>query len=344
MAILRYRPRAEDASPDFVLVAGEGTADERRFPFRDRIEIGRLESGAQDPEGRILVDDPTISAMHCVLVRNPDGRLYVRDTSRNGTRLGGRRVLPNREEEIRAGESLVVGAGVTFRLVEAEATMLGPGAARRPSRPTLVEPCSEQVTVLVGDIRGYTTLLTAVRQDQVQRAVAQLFARLEREVRARGGQVKEYQGDSMLAFWEPAEGTNPAIAACRAALALHRLVEGVAQEEGAWPFPSYTLGMDWAVTTGRVSVQVLGEDRPEELSLVGEVVVLAYRLEKVADRDSGPIIVCEATRSEGEGAFLFRDLGPRTLAGFPRPVRAYALVEALEAPGTGIASLERSPA
>ena len=326
MVVLRYRPPGGDADGPFALVAGEGGPDERRFPFRDRIEVGRLEEGTPEYDGRLLIGDPSVSSRHCVILRAPDGRLYVRDSSRNGTRLDGTRLMPNREQEIRPGQTLSVGEGLAFRLLEDEDARDLDEPVRLPTRGTLVQPSRQELSVVVGDLRGYTALVVSVPGESLQEAVARVFARLERTIRSLGGQVKEFQGDSILAFWEPSGGLSPAIPACRAVLELQQEVEVMAGDLTTWPFRDTPLQMDWAVTTGRVSVQVLGEDRPEELSMVGEAVVLAYRLEKAANDTTGSPLVCGRTRAEAAGWFEFRDAGALPLAGFDAPVPAFQLL------------------
>jgi class 3 adenylate cyclase len=320
------RRRGNDKLSPRRLVLAEGTETEQTFPFWERIEIGRRGGGLPEAEGILLIDDPTVSARHCVITRHGDGRLFLRDTSRNGTRLDGRRLLPNREVEIHPGQALTVGLETTFRLFEDEGRS-APRPASRPVLPTRVAPDLETISVVVGDLAAYTSLIETVSGADLQDALARVFGLLERNVLALGGQVKEYQGDSILAFWEPSGGQSPATHACRAVLVLQRVVEEVSQDRGIWPFAEHPLRMDWAVATGPVSVQVFGQEGPEELSMVGEPIVLAYRLEKAILEPGWPL-VCEATRHAAGSDFVFREAGTLRLPGFLHPVHAYFLVHA----------------
>jgi len=329
---LRYRPLGAAGIHQFALVVDDVASGEQRFPFTDRIEIGRFEPGVPECEGRVLVEDRTVSAVHCIIARGSGGRLFARDSSRNGTWIDDSRLIPNREQEIRPGQVVRVGAGLTLRLVEDTSTPKPDTAGRRLTRGTVAQPLTQDLTLLVGDVRGYTTLLTSVPEAELQAAVGGVFARLVATIRSFGGQVKEYQGDSILAFWERRGEASSAIPACRAALALRRDVEAIAADRTSWPFPDRPLRMDWAVTTGRVSVHVIGADRPEELSLVGEPVVLAYRLEKAADDNIGSLLTCARTRAEADGRFEFGDVGKLTLDGFDQPVPAFRLLGELHGP------------
>jgi pSer/pThr/pTyr-binding forkhead associated (FHA) protein len=92
------------------LVANPGRSDEQRIAFCRVLEIDRDDAGREAMPGLLLVQDPLASRHQCVLTRSPNGRCYVRDVSLDGTRLSGRRLVPNVETEIRPGEILTVGS------------------------------------------------------------------------------------------------------------------------------------------------------------------------------------------------------------------------------------------
>jgi class 3 adenylate cyclase len=59
--------------------------------------------------------------------------------------------------------------------------------------------------------------------------------------------------------------------------------------------------------------------------MIGEPVVLAFRMEKLANDETGPIVACPVTRSEAGGAFVFDKLGPKQAKGFATPIEVFAL-------------------
>lgn len=296
--------------------------DGESFPFFDRIEIGRYRGRSARP-GVLLVEDPTVSSRHCVIVQDSSGRCRVRDTSRNGTRLDGRRLSPNSETRIRVGQVLSLGRGLRLRL---EGGGDDAEASGERSAQTVGVSDATLVTNLVGDIRDFTVLVQRAPPDVLQASVARVFARLENEVATLGGTVKEFQGDALFAFWERGTTDNHAVDACRAAIALDRLTGQLARDPEVWAVEGFPLKMDFALTTGLVSISGYGGHNVLGLSMVGESVVLAFRLEKIADDETGPIVVCPDTRMMASEAFEFADLGPRTPKGFDAPVRVFALV------------------
>lgn len=321
---LRYDTALPAGAAVADLVANTGTADEQRVPFSGMLEIGRDEEGRHAFPGLLLITDPAVSRRHCLIVPSADGRWYVRDVSRNGTRVAGRRLVPNVETEIRPGETLTVGS-LEFKF-ETRAAASGP-VSYTSQRETDAAPTQTIATVLVGDIRDYTVLVRRVPSPVLQRSVSRVFEILTSEVGKLGGTVKEYPGDAVLAFWEgPPDGTQTS-AACRAALELDRLARRIAAESAVWEVSDFPLLMDWALATGPVLIHTFGGVHPQGLSLVGEPVVLAFRLEKLAGEDLGPILVCGRTRALAGTGFAFRDLGEVAPKGFRQRSHVYALLE-----------------
>jgi class 3 adenylate cyclase len=60
--------------------------------------------------------------------------------------------------------------------------------------------------------------------------------------------------------------------------------------------------------------------------MVGEAVVKAFRLEKLATPETGPILTCEPTYQMASAHFRFRSLGDMQAKGFDRPDRVFALL------------------
>ena len=99
----------------------------------------------------------------------------------------------------------------------------------------------------------------------------------------------------------------------------------LAVDGSVWGLPGFPLHMDWAVATGPVAIGRIGEGGRAALSMIGEPIVLAFRLEKFACRDTGRILTCPRTRNAASAVFDFRDLGEMHAAGFNRPERVFAL-------------------
>lgn len=314
-------PAGRAPARDLVVVAGPEAG--RRFPFYDYIEIGRLESGQGPAPGKLRIADETVSARHCVITQDADGRCWVRDTSTNGTRIDHHRLVPGAETAIHEGQVLSLGVDLGFRLDgAAESEAAAPDAGERRTR---LLPSWLEATVVVGDIAGYTRLVREAPQEPLQASVSALFHELTQLVAGLDGTVKEYSGDAILAYWEAGASENCAIRACRSALLLNDAATRLAADRTIWRLEDHPLRMDWALASGRVLVHSMGGPHPVGLSMLGAPVVLAYRLEKVADDRTGPILTCTETRRLAGDTFRFRDLGARSLEGIAAPQPVFAL-------------------
>jgi class 3 adenylate cyclase len=331
MSSLRYTAPPPGPPPAKHLVAESGSPGEQRFVFYESIEIGRDQPGRPAVPGQLLVDDPTISFRHAIVHHSPGGCCTVRDLSRNGTRLDGRRLVPNVETEFRAGQVIEIPGGIRLALAGVESQRLDPVLGG-----TLGVPGLTFATVLVGDIRDYTVLVRRAPSAELQQSVGRVFERLTNEVVQYGGTVKEYQGDAIFAFWEGPLDGRQAIKACTAASALDRLACRLAEDRTAWQLADFPLRMDWALATGPVVIDSVGSTGQRAgLSMIGESVVLAFRLEKFVTSETGPIIACHMTHSLAKSFFAFRDLGEMQAKGFDRPDHAFALLGPLPGDTTG---------
>ncbi len=220
----------------YLAPAADSALTEQRYPFSDTLEIGRLEEGREPSSDLLLLPSASVSWRHCIIRQTPDGRCYVRDVSRNGTRLDGRRLVPNVEAEIQVGQTLDLGPGMQFTL-EGETT---PDLEKAlPNRKqTDVAPHLAIATILVGDIRNYTVMVRKAGAFELQQSVSRVFEILTASVEEQGGTVKEFPGDAMLAFWEGSFRGEQAVSACRAVIALDRLSRRIAADASIWTLQS----------------------------------------------------------------------------------------------------------
>jgi len=328
---IRYRAPEGDGREPVALAPWPASPGAPRFPFWSRLEIGRDDGKRPEEPGLLLLADATVSRKHCVITRRGNGRCSLRDLSRNGTRLDGRRLVPNVETDLRPGQTITVGESRSFVLLGAAVPSIVRSAAAGMSMATLSHSDRVIATVVVGDIKDYTVLSRRDVSEETQRAVRRVFEALTALVLKLGGTVKEYQGDAILAFWEGDVSGAQAVQALRATQQLDALVCRIAADPRLWPVKDHPLEMHWALATGIVLIDSIGEGQAVGLSMMGEPVVRAFRMEKFAGPDTGRILACRATHAAAAGAFTFRDLGDMSAKGFDRPDRVFALQERVDA-------------
>jgi class 3 adenylate cyclase len=180
-----------------------------------------------------------------------------------------------------------------------------------------------EVTVLMSDIRGYTTI--AEHSDPVMLAgqLNRHRAEMNRAILAADGTVMQYVGDAVMAvFGAPQPSVDHAPRALDAALKMHRAQQVVNAEwaaEGLAPF-----GLGIGLSTGVVAAALLGSEERVEYTLVGDAVNLCQRLQQFAE--PGETVLSETTwHNLSITPASAEKLEPRVVKGRDTPVVAYRL-------------------
>jgi class 3 adenylate cyclase/FixJ family two-component response regulator len=150
-----------------------------------------------------------------------------------------------------------------------------------------------EVTVLMSDIRSYSSIAERITPTQLAAQLNEHRAAMNRAIIGAGGTVMQFVGDAVMAvFGAPFPQPDHADRALAAALAMHRSQhdlnrawEGSSREE-------FLLGI--GLSTGKAAAALLGSEERLEYTLVGDTVNLAQRLQEMA-RPGGQTILSEAT-------------------------------------------------
>jgi class 3 adenylate cyclase/tetratricopeptide (TPR) repeat protein len=190
------------------------------------------------------------------------------------------------------------------------------------------------VTIVFADVTGSTELGEQLDPERFRELITIYAQAMREEIEAEGGTVEKFIGDAvMAAFGVPtAHEDDPA----RALRAAHRMLARLAAEnEGLRARFGVELQMRIGVNTGEVLAMI--DAGPGDAMVAGDAVNAAARLEAAAE--PGQVVVAERTASSVRG-FRFEDLGALTVKGKARPIRAFALGDALEgAPQRGVPGL-----
>ncbi len=181
------------------------------------------------------------------------------------------------------------------------------------------------VTVLFGDLVGFTTLAEIRDPEQVKNLVDRCFERLVVDIDAYGGRVDKIIGDAIVAlFGAPLAHEDDAERAVRAALQMQRTLRQWAASEGA-----AELEMRIGINTGEVLVGALRAGG--DVTAMGDVVNTASRLQTYAE--PGQVLVGPATHAATRGVVRYTSAGPVTVRGREGPIDAWFAEEALLPPG-----------
>src|SRR6185437_8401239 len=185
-----------------------------------------------------------------------------------------------------------VSPGVAEQILADPGRYLRPGGERR------------SVTILFGDIRGYTSLAEESAPHEAMAILNTYLARIISAVYDFGGTVNQVLGDWVMAlFGAPIDTPEHAQHAVAAALAIQQAVGEVEIED----YPRVRLQMGIGINSGYVVVGHIGSDQRMDYTAVGDAVNLAARFEQNAG--PGQVLVTQATYEQIADHFEVTPIG-----------------------------------
>lgn len=202
-----------------------------------------------------------------------------------------------------------------------------------PVHPSAVEPdgppSSDErriATVVLADVKGSTALAERIDTETWVEIMRGIFQVLDIEIYRHGGQIDQYRGDGLVAFFGvPTAHEDDAERAVLAALAMQEATDRYAAElrerHDADGRP-IELQLRVGVNTGEVVVTSVGDRRwHSEDTAMGRAVALAARMETAAA--PGTVLVAEYTHRLVAPLFEWEAQGKIAAKGIRDPVAAY---------------------
>lgn len=194
-------------------------------------------------------------------------------------------------------------------------------------------------TVLITDIRGFTTLSEQSDPATVMTWLNEYYDRLVPVIVNHGGVVNKFDGDAMLAFFgilprmqSPKESAQ---AACQAALEMVRAIDELNELRKQRGDPPMITGI--GINTGEVIAGGLGSRDRLHYTIIGDTVNTTQRLESLTRRlvkGSGVLIghATFAALEEHQGEYSFEELGLHSIKGKQERVMVYRIMPPREIP------------
>jgi adenylate cyclase len=191
-----------------------------------------------------------------------------------------------------------------------------------------------EVTVLFGDIRGFTSISQGMDPAELVGMLNRRFEVIVESIAEYDGILNKFVGDAIMAIWNaPRAQAQHAVLACRAALRIQEALAAIADEG-----PEIRFGL--GINTGLALAGNVGAGQRLEYTVIGEAVNTASRLCGVAE--GGSVWIGERTLEATSGAFDVEELPLQNLKNMAEPVKAYRLIG--EAPPAGSARQPRARA
>lgn len=175
-------------------------------------------------------------------------------------------------------------------------------------------------TVVLTDLTDSTNLLEKVGTEGWVELMHRILHILELEVNRFGGEISQFRGDGLVAFFgaTSAHEDDPERAVL-AALSMQRAFDLYLREQGRQE--AFDLQMRVGVNTGEVIVASGGDRQQWEETAMGMAVAIAARMEAAAE--PGTVLVSERTYRLVDSQFEWQALGEISIKGVSQPVAVY---------------------
>ncbi len=144
------------------------------------------------------------------------------------------------------------------------------------------------MTVLISDIRGYTALLEDMNVTDASNLAMGFLRAVEVPIISCNGMIQDVRGDEIVAVFE-SEPDN----AVRAGLAMLRSLREHNRERLAHGSEELRVGI--GINTGVVGVGLVGGVNRMVLTIIGDAVNLAARIESTNKRYGSTLLISDAT-------------------------------------------------
>jgi len=185
-------------------------------------------------------------------------------------------------------------------------------------------------TVLFADLSGFTALSERTDPEEVRSMVDRCMRTMGDTVERFGGAVDKVIGDALMAvFGAPVAHDDDPARAVRAALEIQQQASANAED-------FCNLQVRVGVNTGEVLFAPVGPDSRRELTVMGDAVNTAARLQAAAP--AGGVMVGEPTRDATGADIEFEEAAPVLAKGKSAPLRAWLARSATPAPAERLLS------
>jgi len=178
----------------------------------------------------------------------------------------------------------------------------------------------KRVTVLFGDIRGFTTMSEGMPPAVLLETLNRYFEGIVEIVEPYEGTVNKYNGDNIMVIWgAPLEVQDQARKAVECALEIQRFIVGERAKGG----PAVSFG--FGINTGPVIAGFLGAKGRMEYTVIGDTANVASRLTSadIARRDQ--VVVSAGTLAELGDDVTAVNLGEITVKGRAEAVACHQI-------------------
>jgi len=177
-----------------------------------------------------------------------------------------------------------------------------------------------KVTVLMSDIRGFTTMSEHLSPEQVVSVLNNHLDVMVGVIRQYGGTIDNFIGDAiMVLFGAPLATENDTQNAIACALAMQEAMEDVNRRNLASDLPEIQMGI--GINTGDVVAGNIGSETHAKYSVIGAPVNLSARIESIAK--AGQVLISQQSLQEVKNVVEIASTLGAKVKGVEKPITVY---------------------
>jgi adenylate cyclase len=182
---------------------------------------------------------------------------------------------------------------------------------------------NREVTFLVSDLRGFTSLTSRLSPHEVIEIMNRYFEYMVEIIARYRGTVNEFMGDGILAFFgAPLYADDDPERAVACAIDMQNALVAVNAEQRRLKLPELAMGI--GINTGEVVVGNIGSERRASYGAVGTPINAAYRIESFTV--GGQILISPTTYDRVESVLTVIGTKEAKFKGLDQPVTLYDVV------------------
>lgn len=273
-------------------------------------------------DNAMVVKDAMASRHHAVILQRGAGDYQLTDLgSRNGTFVNGRRLIA--PHTLADGDVIEIGEARMTVVLQGE-HLPAPSIFDEPEATSTLHRAM-QGSILVTDIRGFTTLSEKLPAADVARLLGRWFSDAGRLVEELNGTVDKVIGDALLAYWprvrKGPHDVTEALTAARELIA--RAVRHQETLSEAHPGMNFKIGC--GIHCGTVAVGNIGHRGAHDFTIIGDAVNTTFRIEGLCKVLGREVLVSDMICEAGGDHFAFDDMGTHEIRGKAEPMHIFAL-------------------
>ena len=165
---------------------------------------------------------------------------------------------------------------------------------------------------------GFSHLSEHLSAEQLAKAITAYLEICSSCIVEHGGQVAEYVGDCVIAYFPP-DQADAAISSCMDAL------RGLAESQQKPPLFSESLNGGFGLAVGSLIEGNIGSSVKMNYTILGEALSLAIQLESLSRRCGVPLLLSESVRENSRTPWPFKPLPASAMQQFEGEVRVYSI-------------------